>query len=358
VFWGALGIEFFAGVIVFTKLGRGPSPMFIALIIAVVIIIYTIKGGYRAATLADWPRLTLVALGFITLAAIAGWIQATSVSGAVPLFSLHALSGIQPSWAFAAVITFVPVQLAGMDMWQRCVAAGGNVKAIRRGLFLSLPLNLLWLVPAYVGALARSLDLRPTNANYVVLDVLERINPSIGPLSDWVVQPLIYGSLVATMASTCDTILMSLIFTFMYDIYGTFKQVDYTNLSKEENAALVLRSKYWVGILGLSSLFVVFVGLFVANLYDLIVTLFAVQIVLFWPIAFVLLFPRRDLARRRLHAFVGLAAGFGAAVATIALFLAGSSEQSVLNFAPIGAFLVTAILYLILALRSPQRSTD
>lgn len=231
------------------------------------------------------------------------------------------------------------------------------MRAIRRGLFMSLPLNLLWLVPAYVGALAKSLGLSPTNVNYVVLDVLEQIKPFVGQWWGWAVQPLVYGSLVATMASTCDTLLMSLIFTFMYDMYGSVKRIDYGNLSPDENATLVLRSKYWTGILGLSSLFVVFVGLFLATLYDLIVTLFAVQIVLFWPVIFVLLFPGRDLTKRRSLAFAGLGAGFCSAIAAIILFLGVTHDSRVLNSAPIAAFFVTFIVFVIVALLAPKRHT-
>jgi len=184
---------------------------------------------------------------------------------------------------------------------------------------------------------------------------LEQIRPFVGEWWGWAVQPLVYGSLVATMASTCDTILMSLIFTFMYDIYGSFKQVNYATLSDDENATLVRRSKYWTGILGFSSLFVVFVGLFLASLYDLIVTLFAVQIVLFWPVVFVLIFPRRDLTKWRSLAFIGLAAGFFSAITAIVFFLARDRDQRILNSAPIAAFCITLIFFVILALLSPKR---
>src|SRR5256714_1548358 len=354
VFWGTIGIEFFAGFLVFTKLGGGPSPMLIALVIAAVIILYTIKGGYRAATIADWPRLILVCIGFLILGVIAFRIQQTSTPGAEPLFSLSSLSRIPPVWAFASIITLVPVQLSGMDMWQRCVAAEGNISAIRRGLFLSLPLNLLWLVPAYVGALAKSLNYTPAHVNYVVLEILDQIKPFIGQWWEWIVQPLLYGSLVATMASTIDTLLMSLIFTFMYDMYGTFKRIDYSTLSETEEADLVVRSKFWTGMLGLSSLFIVFVGLFMATLYDLIVTSFALQIILFCPVLFVILTPKRDLTKRRILAFIGLAAGFFAAIGTIILYLTMIGDPRVLSAAPIAAFAATLIFYLILVLLSPK----
>ncbi len=180
VFWATMGIEFFAAVIVFSKMGGGLPPMFMALLIASAIITYTIKGGYRAATVADWPRLTLVSVGFVILGAIAFWIRNKSALGTEPLLGLSALSRVPLGWAIASVFTLVPVQLSGMDMWQRCVAAKGNISAIRRGLFVTLPLNLLWLIPAYVGALAKSLNYTPSNVNYVVLEVLEKIEPFIG----------------------------------------------------------------------------------------------------------------------------------------------------------------------------------
>lgn len=354
VFWGTIGIEFFAAVIVFTKLSGGPSPMFMALLIASVIITYTIKGGYRAATVADWPRLLLVSVGFLILGAIAFRIQQTSVPlGTEPLLSLRALSRVPLGWAFAGIFTLVPVQLSGMDMWQRCVAADGNIPAIRRGLFLSLPLNLLWLVPAYVGALAKSLGYVPDNVNYVVMDVLEKIKPFIGPWWKWAVQPLVYGSLVATMASTVDTLLMSLIFTFMYDMYGCVNRVNYSTLSKAEEDKMVLRSKYWTGILGLSSLFVVFVGVLKATLYDLVITSFALQIILFSPVLLVILMPKRNLAKKRWLAFAGMSAAFLSAIAAIVVFLI-MKDQNFLNGAPIAAFFVSLIVFVILALSSPK----
>lgn len=356
VFWATIGIEFFAAVIVFMKLGGGLSPMLMALLIALAIIIYTMIGGYRAATVSDWPRLALVTTGFVILVAIAIWIQHKSTVAAEPLFSISAVARVPPEWAIAGIFTLVPVQLSGMDMWQRCVAANGDVPAIRRGLLFAVPLNLLWLVPAYVGALAKTLNFQPTNVNHVVLEVLERIEPFIGSWWGWAVRPLLYASLVATMASVIDTLLMSLIFTFMYDMYGCFKKIDFSKLTKPEEAKMVIRAKYWTGLLGLSSLCVVFAGLIKATIYDLIVTSFALQIILFSPVLLAVFARNRNLRKRRL-AFAGLCAGFLAAVAAIVRFLV-TQDQRFLNGAPIAAIIVTFVIYLILVLSSPKRQVN
>jgi Na+/proline symporter len=243
VYWAALGIEFFAGVIVFTKLAGQPSPILIALIIASIIIIYTVRGGYSAATLTDKPRLYLVIIGFTLLGALSVWAQVKNP---------NPLPNIFVDWASAVFFTLVPFHLSALDMWQRGVAAGGDVPSIQRGLIRSLPICILWLVPAYVGSLAASLGAHPTNVNYVVLNVFDYTAPHVNVwFWEYIFQPLIYGSLVATLASTGDSLLITMIFTFTYDIYGSFKKIDFATITPAQKRNLLSRSQYWTGVLGL-----------------------------------------------------------------------------------------------------------
>jgi Na+/proline symporter len=159
------------------------------------------------------------------------------------------------------------------------------------------------------------------------------------------------------MASTGDTILMSMIFTFMYDIYGYFKKIDYTKVTGKEEQYLVSRAKYFTEILGLSALLVIFIGRSVATLYDLIVASFSIQIVLFWPILLAL-FSKKDLRSRPRLAATGIGAGVLAAVIMIVLYLIpGWSNPNYLNSAPLAAFVATLIFYSILWFKAPKQQS-
>jgi Na+/proline symporter len=362
VYWGALGIEFFAAVILFTKLAASPSPILIALITAIVIIVYTIHGGYSAATVADYGRLILVFVGFVVLGGLALGKQMTAIPGS--LFRISgSLSRFDLAWAIAVFISLVPFHLSAMDMWQRGVAAGGNVSAIRRGLIKSLPICILWLIPAYVGSLVHTLGATPSsvnpssaNVNYVVLNIFDYVAPLVRPwLWEWVLQPIVYGSLVATLASTGDSLLISMIFTFMYDIYGSFRKINFATMSKDQERTFLSRGKYWAGALGLSSVFIVFVGLSAASLYDLIISSFSIQIILFWPVIFALWFPNKDFTRTRFLAFSGLVGGLIVAILMIGMYLTGKAPILILNLSPIAAFVVTLIPYLFALYLAPKK---
>jgi hypothetical protein len=216
-----------------------------------------------------------------------------------------------------------------------------------------MPLYLVWLAPPYVGALAKLAGITDPNQNYIVLAAIEHMRPFGSGLWIWCLQPLLYGGLVATISCTTDTLLNAVAFTFMYDVYPALRRVDPDSLSLEEQRALVSASKLWTTLAGLMAILVIFMGLFIATVYDLVAALFAVQILLFWPVFFVMIgHGKRDLSRRPRYALLGLVGGFLAAVLVL-IFAIIIGDRTIMSAAPIGASIVAFLGFGLLYLRAP-----
>jgi len=134
VFLFTIGIEFFAGYVVFDRLPGlrsipfMPSPLVISVTIAFIVIIYTVRGGFRGATRINIVRLILVLFSFLIMGAVAIHFQRNHLSGSTSaIVGLTPFRRLDPIWLFATAVTLVPAQLAAMDMWQRCAAAGGDL---------------------------------------------------------------------------------------------------------------------------------------------------------------------------------------------------------------------------------------
>ena len=363
VFLFTIGIEFFAGYVVFDRLPGlrsipfMPSPLVISVTIAFIVIIYTVRGGFRGAMRINIFRLVLVLFSFIIMLGLAIHFQRNhflgSTSATSAIVGLAAFWRLDPIWLCATALTLIPAQLAAMDMWQRCAAAGGDLIKIRRGLYRSMPLYLVWLAPPYVGALAKVAGITDPNQNYIVLAAIEQMRPLGSGLWIWFLQPLLYGGLVATISCTTDTLLNAVAFTFMYDIYPALRRVDPDSLGPKQQRDLVSASKLWTAIAGLSAILVIFMGLFIATVYDLVAALFAVQILLFWPVFFVMIgHGKRDLSRQPRYALLGLVGGFLAAMLVL-IFAIIMGDRTIMSAAPLGASFVAFICFGLLYLRSP-----
>jgi sodium/pantothenate symporter len=352
IFWASVGVEFLAGVIVFSHFSLGVSPMMLALVIAVTVVAYTVIGGYRAATLLDYPQLILIVVGFVTLLGLTLWWD--SANTATPSKMPPGVAGSPDAvWLIAIFVLMVPFQVSAMDMWQRSVAAAGDTSAIRRGVIGSLPIYAIWLVPVYLGTVARRAALPATND--VALVLFSRTLSAIP--WDWIIPivvAVVFGCLVATMASTGDTLLMSVTFTFMYDIYSWIKGIDCTAAEANREGRYLSLAKYYTGLFGLTSLLIVFVGLFLASMYELVATLFSVQIILFWPVIVAAYARRRRLNTAPVLAATGLVAGVIVALGFAATYMFFVKDALVLNSAPIAAFVVTGAIYIVLWLRGPK----
>jgi len=359
VFFFTIGVEFFAGYVVFSKLPGGIAPFICAITIALVVVLFTVAGGYRGTTNINIPRLVLVLLSFIILGFIGVRYQIHYLPGQAHLIfgSLH----LDVSWMVGIVIALIPAQLAAMDMWQRCVAAGGDFSQIRRGLLGAMPMYAVWLVPPYLGALARLLQLpafniEDTKLNYIVLDVLGKVHP-VGVWWSYLWQPLLYAGIIATIGCTADSLLNAMTFTGVFDIYLVLKKVDPNTLTHKQKTDLLSTAKLAVAMAGIASLGVLFIGLFEARIYDLVAALFSVQVILFWPVLFIICGRKKLLNWAPKIACCGLA--FGMFSALIFLILAITLHQrSLMDYAPLAATVTTGSFYAVLFVRAPKKAAS
>ena len=352
VFLLTVGLEFFAGFVVFTKLPGAPSPIICAVALAVVVIVYTVRGGFRGTTRINIFRLSLVVTGFLILAFLGYRFETLNLHAQAK--AVFGFSAINIGWLVAVAITLLPAQLAAMDMWQRCSAANGDYSIIRRGLLRSMPFYLIWLAPPYIGALARVIGVHADNLNFIVLDTIRQIQPSH---SDWwlfILQPLLYGGLVATIGCTTDTLLNATTFTFMSDVYPAIRNVDPADLEHSKRNELVSRAKLCTALLGLGALVVVFLGLFIATIYDIVAALFSIQILLFWPVLYIVVGHRRDLTKHSRMATLGLLLGVISAFAVLIVAII-THDRDIMDAAPIAATFVSGLAFTCLFFAAPKR---
>ena len=351
-FFMTVGIEFFAGFVIFMKLPGAPAPFVSAIIIALIVITYTVAAGYRGTTRLNVWRLALIIFSLLALGAIGLHYQIHHLPGTWHII-LHAFNW-DPVWMIAIAITFVPAQIAAMDMWQRSAATGGDFKKIRSGLLYSLPVYLVWLVPPYLGALGRLMGTRDATLNYIVLDVIQTIVQPLGYWWSYLFQPLVYAGLVAIIGCTADTLLNAMTYTFIYDVYPAVRNINPDDLSAETQKELVTVSKMWTALLGIGSLSIVIVGLVWASIYDLVAALFSIQILLFWPIFIAWIGRKKDLSGQSALAAWGLIGGMASAfvVLIIAICL---NNRTVMSFAPLAATACAGICFIVLFVRAPRK---
>jgi Na+/proline symporter len=354
-FFMTVGIEFFAGFVVFMKLPGAPAPFVSAIVIALIVIMYTVAAGFRGTTKLNVWRLTLIVLALVALGVIGLHYQIHHLPGTWHLI-LRAFNW-DPVWMIAIAITFLPAQIAAMDMWQRSAATGGDFKKIRSGLLYSLPIYLVWLVPPYLGSLGRLIGTRDTTQNYIVLDVIHTIVQPLGPWWSYMFQPLVYAGLVAIIGCTADTLLNAMTYTFIYDVYPAVRRINPEDLDPETQKNLVAVSKIWTALLGIGSLVIVIIGIVWASIYDLVAALFSVQILLFWPIFIASIGKEKDLGGQSKLAAAGLLGGMASAL-VILLIAVCVNDRTIMDFAPLAATAIAGACFILLYARAPRKRAD
>ncbi len=347
-----VGIEFFAGFVIFMKLPGAPAPFVSAVVITLIVTMYTVAAGYRGTTRLNVRRLVLIIVALIALGGIGFSYQAHHLPGTWHII-LHAFNW-DPVWMTAIAITLVPAQIAAMDMWQRSAAAGGDFKRIRRGLLYSLPAYLVWLVPPYLGALGRLIGTQDVTQNYIALDVIRTIIQPLGLWWSYIFQPLVYVGLVAIIGCTTDTLLNAMTYTFIYDIYPAVRNINPEDLSETTQEELVKVSKMWTALLGIGSLSIVIVGLFLASIYDMVAALFSIQILLFWPILIAWIGRRKDLSRQPALAAGGLIGGMASALVVLIIAIR-LNDRAIMSFAPLVATAISGVCFIVLFVRAPRK---
>lgn len=352
-FWGTFGIEILAITLVFKWLGASLfPPSIIAISSALVVVIYVALSGFQGVVDTDYWQLVfiIISFGIVALYMLSGLflgIGPVSQSINVPsnLWTDMFLPGKQ--WIIAAFVLLVPFQISVMDMWQRCVAIGGDTKKIRRGLKFSSFFFLLWLVPIIIGIISRGLFpsiQKPQDAGLHFLSLIRT------PL----IVGVVYAGLIGTALSTADTLLFNATYTFFYDIYVPWRSIDLSSSTGDMQKKLLKLNRALIVFLGLTGAIIPLTGMW--NLYELILSWFSAQIVLFWPIIFAIFFPNK-MRKKGVCAFWSILLGLILAV-TFAIYGAINKQKSVLDSSPIIGFFGSLVIFAVLYIVSKKTKTQ
>lgn len=342
VFTGTVGLELFGGVFLFQKLGILPilDPVTLAFIIALALVIYTVMGGFKVAVRTDMYQIVFIVVALII---VAGGAILFSMRQNISLTQFIGSEGMSPNtfvsdpvWIIAMLFMFFPFQLCVMDMWQRCAAVEGKVDYVRR----MIKFDIIGFIPAFsipilIGILVKTAGFNLSDTNDAFFAPLIH---TMGPL--WV--GIMYAGLFAAILSTADTLLICSAHSFVRDVLGTIKGINFDQLSPERQESAVLSARLWTIVVGVAAVGVMFLFNWF-SLYDLIIAVFSAQIVFFIPLIVAIIWPQ-FASTRSASAIASISFGFMVPILVVGVGkLIGDSL--LVNAAPIAGFVASLLVF-------------
>ena len=340
-FVATVGIELYACTFVLKHmLAPSMSKFAIAVIIALIMIMYTNLSGFVGAVKTDIIQLVIL-VGGLSLLTYFGIRGVDRVGYDVFLRNLlpgetflRSIWYAGTEWILAAFVLMIPFQLSVSDMWQRCCAIKGKKKAISKSLFISALLFVpFWFVPIFIGVVVKCFhpNIESADAFVYFLDLLR---------SPWA--GFVLAGFFAAIISSADTLLVNASLVFLYDVYGPTKQIDFKGLSKDRDRTIMTAARLWIIVFGLVAIIFVFLG---KSLYHLIVTILSIQIVLFVPLFYGVI-KKEGLPRKKYGAVFGVVFGFLFAFFTV-IYGNLANDLNVLNSAPIVGFVSSLVFFVL-----------
>lgn len=355
IFTSTMGLELFGGVFLLSKLGILPVlwPTTLALIIALMLVIYTVLGGFKATVKTDIAQMLFIVLALV----VVGWALNTFMVTRETYNQFIQSEWMSvgnllsdPVFIIAMLFMFFPFQICVMDMWQRCAAVGGKVNFVRNMIKVdSIGFIIAYAIPIMAGIAVKTAGINLNDANDAFFV------PLISTLGPWAVG-IVFAGLFAAMLSTADTLLICAAHSLVRDVWGNIRNMNLDNLSPDQEAAALLSVRLWTIIVGVAA-----VGIMVLfnwfSLYDLVIAVFSAQIVFFVPLLVAIFWPRFASTRSR-SAAASIIVGFLLPILVVWIGKTTGNQQ-LINGAPIAGFLGSIIIFFGLAWwkRRPARQT-
>lgn len=312
VFAGTIGLELYGIVFLLNSFNILPTiwPEILGLTLAIVLVTYTVLGGFKVVVSTD--KLQLVLIG----SAVVGLIYATvtytqTLSRPLSFTNFGELGGFgsDPAFIIAMLVLFVPFQLSVMDMWQRCAAVGGQVKHVQKMILTdSIGFIVVYSIPIVIGIMTAIGTPGLQDPKQALL--IPIINSDSALLLG-----IIFVGLLAAVFSTADTLLVCASHSFVRDVISPIRGIDFDNLSSEERSDALYTVRVWTIVIGISA-----VGVLLAfnlfSLFDLIIAVFSAQIVFIIPLLIGILNP--EWASGKKYSAIGcLIVGFVTPIFTV-----------------------------------------
>lgn len=360
-FIGTIGLEFLGLIWFLSFFGISEPGIQIAIGFGLIVMmsLYMIMGGYWATIKTDFIQVILVIVGCFLL--VSPFFPNLGIYPGVPApntivdankvldtFSFKALFA-DPVLIVGFAVLFLPFQFSVMDMWQRCVATGGNINRIRRYIVVvGLILALIFTIPVMLGIFAVEAGLvnevKPENTLFIIVKTFA--NP--------IVIAVIGIMFLASVFSTADTLLLAATNSLVCDLL-TFRKGEYLTAG-ELNASPVTLNKcrLYVVILSLLTIVVVLVSLGPAGLTDIIFAVFAAQSILGVLVLVGLFLPER--AKKMGQA--AITAAILGLVLPIPIVIIGKvlDEVDLISAAPIISVLIAMIALFVIPARASKES--
>lgn len=365
VFLGTLSIEFWGVVILLESLGLNEllTRDAIAVVVALITGLYTALGGFKAAVHTD--RLQKYLILALTLFLL---LIAFNCFGILPSIDKAArkeiiVTFINPGtlfslsdWPFilGMFILFVPFNFCVMDMWQRCSALPEKerIDAIKSvgSLKNIVTFVVVFSVPVILGIVAQKVipQEKINNPIMVLPNLLEMISSS-----GWLrilFKCVIYSGFVAALLSTADTLLINIVYTFLYDLLGPLRGIDYSKLSSTQQQDAIWIFRFWVFVFVLMSLPLILLGF---SLYELVFAVFSSQIVVFVPILYTT-FEKKSSSFRKRGAWWSILTGFVVAVFAVVIGHCANIRE-LTEGSPILAFIISTAVFFLFPLSSENQ---
>jgi len=192
---------------------------------AVVILTYTVTGGFRAICWTDVVQagfmfVALIAMPFITLYQIGGWDNFIAGVSEVDTQTLSWAGGRVGLGAFGFIVGLLGIGLGypGQPQVLARFMALKDKKSVRQGAIISL----VWMVLVYLGAVFFGLFAK---AYFGVMDDPEQALPhAIATFLPPLVGGFVIAAIVSAISSTADSQLIVVSSTFSRDIFPLFRK--------------------------------------------------------------------------------------------------------------------------------------
>jgi SSS family solute:Na+ symporter len=215
-----------------------------ALLMALIVILYTALGGLQAVVYTDTVQWTVL-LGGMALAVPAGWVHVggwKAIGDTLPRAHFSLLN-IDPTTFLQWMISIVPIWFVAMTVYQR-IYATRDVKTARRAWFMAglLEYPLLASLGVTLGMLARV--------------AFPGADPEMGlPLLLTEVLPvgltgLVVASYFSAIMSTADSCLLASVGNVVHDLYARYLRPD------ASSRRLLRLSRLWTIVIGCCSMLI------------------------------------------------------------------------------------------------------
>lgn len=295
-FIGTVGMEFYGGIKVLNSTGlTGFTPITFALIIALVVIIFTTLGGMRGiAKTASFLDILTAISALIILAILFSWkfgyLTSLNSSNSTVLPSPKSFED-NINFAIGMFLIFFPFQIFILDTWQRAAAwkeKDNNKRPTTPLVSSSLVIILVCIASIWTGVFLRESNISIPKDSLVLFEFLKSFKLIlVSTILQSFIIGLILAGFIAAILSTADELLNCCSLSYIADTLGIEVRDD--KLEEKQKKILASSGRLWTVLFGIIAVIISVACLkFEYEITAISVAVFSTQIVFIIPIYYTL----------------------------------------------------------------------